>query len=178
MKGMEKRGGKIMKKVIAVLIGLGILSIANPGLAASPFHHQTALCAAVENSRPSAWVLQRLGNEFFEQENIRTVTAYPVAVRSVFTKGTDSRVFLVSRWHALDAEQSYTFSCQWIDPDGQPYSVSSASFQTPETLDSGIFFTYTAYLDVQSEMKEGQWTVNILLNGDLVEARNLVIASE
>jgi hypothetical protein len=56
--------------------------------------------------------------------------------------------------------------------------MSSASVQTPENLDPGIFFTYTAYLDLQGELKEGQWTVNLLLNGDLVEARDLMIASE
>lgn len=178
MNGQAKSVGRIIKKVIAVLVGLGILSIVTPGFTESPYRNQTVLCAAVQNSRPSAWVLQKLGNEFFEQKNIRSVTAYPVAVRSVFVKGKDNRIFLVSRWHDLDPQQSYTFSCQWIDPDGQAYSVGSASFQTPETLDSGIFFTYTAYIDVHAEMKEGQWAVQIFLNGDLVEARGVVIASE
>ena len=167
-----------MKKIIAILISLTILGVASSAFTASSYRHQTALCAAVENSRPAAWVLQRLGNDFFNQDDIRTVTTYPVAVQSVFTKGRDNRIYLVSRWHDFDPQETYTFSCEWIDPDGQSYSMSSASVKTPENLDPGIFFTYTAYLDLQGELKEGQWRVNLLLNGDLVEARDLVIASE
>ena len=167
-----------MKKIIAILVGLTILSIAASGFAASPYRHQSALCAAVEDSQPSAWVLQRLGNDFFEQHNVQTVTSYPVAVQSVFTKGKDNRIYLVSRWHDFDPQETYTFSCEWIDPDGESHSMSSASVQTPENLDPGIFFTYTAYIDLQGELKEGQWKVNLLLNGDLVEARDLTIASE
>jgi hypothetical protein len=178
MNDMEQRGGNIMKRIIAIVIGLTILSIASSGFTASPYRHESALCAAVQDNQPSAWVLQRLGNDFFEQENIRTVTSYPVAVQSVFTKGRDDRIYIVSRWHDFDPEETYTFSCEWIDPDGQSYSMSSASVQTPENFDPGIFFTYTAYLDLQGELKEGQWTVNLLLNGDLVEARDLMIASE
>lgn len=175
---MEQGGGKIMKKIIVILICLGLLSFANSGFTASTYQHQTALCTSVAKSQPSAWVLQRLGEEFFEQKNIQSVTDYPVAVRSVFTKGKDNRIFLVSRWYGFDSQEIYTFSCQWIDPDGQAHSMSSASFQTPENLDPGIFFTYTALFDIQSDLKEGQWTVNILLNGDLVDARDLIIASE
>ena len=167
-----------MKKVIAILITLGILSFATSGFSASQYRHQTALCAAVASRQPSAWVLERLGQEFFEQENVRTVNDYPVAIRSVFSKGKDSRIFVVSRWYGFDPEETYTLSCEWIDPDGQPYSTSSTSFQTPEDLDPSIFFTYTAFLDVGGDLPEGQWTVNILLNGDLVVARDLMIASE
>jgi hypothetical protein len=175
---MEERGGNPMKKIIVILIGFGLLSLTTSGLASSPYQHQTALCAAVTNSQPSAWVLQKLGQEFFEQKTVRTVTDAPVAVRSVFVKGKDNRVYLVSRWYGFDAQAQYTFSCQWVDPDGQPHSVSSASFQTPESLDPGIFFTYTAFLDVGDNLKEGQWKVMVLLNGDLVDSRNLTIASE
>ncbi len=167
-----------MKKLIAVLIGLGLLGFASPGFSTSLYDHQAALCASVTSSQPSAWVLQRLGQEFFDQESLRTATDYPVAVRSVFTKGEDSHVILVSRWQGLEAQQSYTFSCQWIDPDGQTYTMNSASFETPENLDPGIFFTYTAFMDLQKDMKEGEWTVHLLLNGNLVDAKDLTIASE
>jgi hypothetical protein len=175
---MEFGGGKIMKKFTAILIVLGLLAVAHPGFSSGSYQHQSALCASVTSSQPSARVLQRLGKEFFEQENIRTVTDCPVAIQSVFTKGKDARIFLVSRWHGLSSEETYTFSCQWIDPDGQACYVSSASLETPEDLDSGIFFTYTAYIDMQSDLKEGEWTVNLLLNGDLVDAKDLTIASE
>ena len=74
MNHMEKRGGNTMKKIIAILVGLTILSVAASGFAASSYRHQSALCAAVEDSQPSAWVLQRLGNDFFEQHNVQTVT--------------------------------------------------------------------------------------------------------
>jgi hypothetical protein len=56
--------------------------------------------------------------------------------------------------------------------------MSQASVKTPSSLDPGIFFTYTAYLDLDGRMKEGQWQVNLLLNGDLVVAQDLVIASQ
>jgi hypothetical protein len=167
-----------MKKIVVIFIGFGFLSLATPGFTASPYRHQTVLCAAVTNSQPSAWVLQKLGQEFFEQETIRTVTDAPVAVRSIFIKGKDNRVYLVSRWYGFDPRAHYTFSCRWLDPDGQPHSMSSASFQTPENLDPGIFFTYTAFIDVQNDLKEGQWTVIVLLNGDLADTRTLTIASE
>jgi len=167
-----------MKKVIAVIIALGILSLGTAGFANSSYPHQTAICASVESRQPSVWLLQRLGDDFFKQKNVRTVNDYPLAIRSVFTKGKDIRVYMVSRWHGFDPEESYTFSCEWIDPDGESYSTSAASFETPENLDAGVFFTYTAYLDVGQDMKEGEWRVNIHLNGDLVEARDLTIASE
>ena len=167
-----------MKKMIAALIGIALMAIAGPTMAVSSYQHQAALCAAVDSTRPSVWVLQSLGDEFFDQTDIRTVTDYPVAVRSVFNKQEHERIFLVSRWQGLRPSHSYTFLCQWIDPDGVAYSTSTASFQTPESLDPGIFFTYTASLDLQNEMKEGNWTVEILINGELVEARVLVIASQ
>ncbi|NIO04755.1 MAG: hypothetical protein GTN74_09115, partial [Proteobacteria bacterium] len=63
-------------------------------------------------------------------------------------------------------------------PDGESHSTTSASFETPRDLDPGIFFTYTAFLDVHKYLKEGQWTVRILLNGDLVETQDLTIGSE
>ena len=68
-----------------------------------------------------------------------------------------------------------TFNCQWIDPDGQAYTMSSASLETPDELTPGIYFTYTAYLDLVSDMKEGEWTVQVFLNGESVEIRNLTI---
>jgi hypothetical protein len=175
---MEHGGGDIMKKLAAILIGLAIGSFATPGFSASPYTHQTALCAAVENSQPSAWLLARLGSEFFEQKNVRTVTDSPVAVRSHFNRAKDNRIFLVSRWYDFNPQERYTFSCQWIDPDGLTYSETSASFETPESLDPGVFFTYTASLDIDNHVKEGQWTVVILLNGDLVDTRDLTIASQ
>ena len=167
-----------MKKVAAILISLAVLSYAVAGIASSAYQHQTALCASVSSQQPSPWVLQKLGQDFFEQEDVRTTHDYPVSVRSVFTKGEDHRIFVVSRWFGFDPERVYTFSCEWIDPDGQSYTVSSASFETPESLDPDIFFTYTAYLDVGTDLKEGHWTVNIILNGDLVEARGLTISSK
>jgi len=165
---MEHGGGDIMKKLAAILIGLAIGSFATPGFSASPYTHQTALCAAVENSQPSAWLLARLGSEFFEQKNVRTVTDSPVAVRSHFNRAKDNRIFLVSRWYDFNPQERYTFSCH----------ETSASFETPESLDPGVFFTYTASLDIDNHVKEGQWTVVILLNGDLVDTRDLTIASE
>ena len=167
-----------MKKVTAVFVTLAVLSFAIPAFSANHYQHQTALCASVSSRQPAAWVLQKLGQDFFEQEHVRTVNDYPVAIRSVFTKGEDSRVFVVSRWYGFDSEQTYIFSCEWIDPDGQFHSTSSASFQTPEDLDPSIFFTYTAFLEVGGDLKEGQWTVNILLNGNLVETKDMVIASQ
>jgi hypothetical protein len=167
-----------MKKVIAAIIALSILGLSTSALASSFYRHETALCAAVENQEPSVWVLQNLGEEFFKQQNVQTVTDYPVAIRSVFTKGQDNRVFLVSRWHGFNPDETYRFSCEWIDPDGNTFVTSSASFETPENLDPGIFFTYTAYLDVQRDLKEGQWQVNVRLNGDLVDQHDLVIASD
>jgi hypothetical protein len=167
-----------MKKTIALIIAFAILGLATAGLAAKPYRHETALCAAVESKQPSARVLQRLGDAFFEQENMRTVADFPLAVREVFTKGKDDRVYMLSRWHDFDPKKTYTFSAEWIDPDGQSYTTAFASFHTPETLDPGVFFTYTAYLDLHSEMKEGRWTVHIFLNGELMEAKNLTIGSE
>ena len=167
-----------MKKIIAILVGLTILSVAASGFAASPYRHQSALCAAVADTQPAPWVLQRLGNDFFEQHNVQTVTSYPVAVQSIFTKGKDNRIYFVSRWQDLDPKRTYTFLCEWIDPDGKAYRMSTASMKTPERLDPGVFFTYTAYLDLGREMKEGQWQVNLLLNGDLVQIKDLTIASE
>lgn len=167
-----------MKKVSAILIGLGLLISANLGLAASPYQHQTALCASVSESQPSAYVLQRLGDEFFEQKDTRALTSCPVAVRSAFTKAEDERIFMVSRWYDLAPAERYTFSCEWIDPDGQAHSTTSASFWTPEQLDPGIFFTYTAYLNVYETLKEGQWTVRVFLNGDLVNTQDLTISTE
>jgi hypothetical protein len=177
-KTMKHGGGKIMKKVTAILIGLGLLVSANLGLASSPYQYRTALCASVNQSQPSAYVLQRLGEEFFQQEDTRAVTDYPVAIRSDFTKGKDSRVYMVSRWYDLGPDERYTFSAEWIDPDGQAHSTTSASFQTPETLDPGIFFTYTAYLNVHNTLQEGQWTVRVFINGDLVKSQDLTIGSE
>ncbi len=167
-----------MKRITAVLIGLGLLAFANQGFSESPFQHQSVLCASVTHRQPSAWVLQRLGQDFFDQESTRTVSDYPVAVRSVFIKGKDSRIFLVSRWYGFAPQRTYTFSCQWIDPDGETHAMDSASFRTPETLDPGIFFTYTTFMDLQRNLKEGEWTVCLLLNGDLVEVKDLTIASE
>ena len=167
-----------MKKVIAALIALSILGFSTCALSSSFYQHETAICAAVTNTEPSAWVLQNLGEEFFKQESVQTVTDYPVAIRSVFTKGQDNRVFLVSRWHGFGPQETYSFSCEWIDPDGNTHVTSSASFETPENLDPSIFFTYTAYLDVQSDLKEGQWRVNVRLNGDLVDQQDLMIASD
>jgi hypothetical protein len=167
-----------MKALIAIVIALTILSLSTPGFATNPYRYQTALCGSVTENQPPAWVLQRLGQDFFEQKNIQTVTTYPVAVQSIFTKGRDNRIYLVSRWHDFDPKQTYTFSCEWIDPDGKAYSMSQASVKTPASLDPGIFFTYTAYLDLDGRMKEGQWQVNLLLNGDLVVAQDLVIASQ
>jgi hypothetical protein len=167
-----------MKKTIVLITAFAILGLASTGLAAKPYRHETALRAAVENKQPSAWVLQRLGGAFFEQKDIRTVTDFPLAAREVFTKGKDNRVYMLSRWHDFDPQKTYTFSAEWIDPDGQSYSTAFASFQTPETLDPTIFFTYTAYLDLHNEMQEGRWTVHIFLNGELMEVKNLVIGSE
>lgn len=167
-----------MKKVIAALITLSILGFSTLAFSNSLYRHETALCAAVTNRQPSAWVLQNLGEEFFKQEGVQTVTDYPVAIRSVFTKGQDNRVFVVSRWHGFDPQTAYRFSCEWIDPDGNTYVTSSACFETPEQLDPSIFFTYTAYLDVRSDLREGQWRVNVRLNGDLVDQQDLVIASD
>jgi len=167
-----------MKKVIAALIALSILGFSTCALSNSFYRHETALCAAVTNSQPSAWVLQNLGEEFFSQDHVQSVTDYPVAIRSIFTKGQDNRVFLVSRWHGFDPQATYRFSCEWIDPDGNTYVTSSASFETPAHLDPSIFFTYTASLDVRSDLKEGQWQVNVRLNGDLVDQQDLMIASD
>ncbi len=167
-----------MKRVSAILIVLGLVVSAHVGWAMSPYMYQTALCASVGSSRPSAAVLQRLGDEFFEQRDTRAVTDFPVAIRSAFTKGEDNRIYMVSRWYDLSPSQSYTFSCEWINPDGESHSTTSASFETPRDLDPGIFFTYTAFLDVHKYLKEGQWTVRILLNGDLVETQDLTISSE
>ena len=167
-----------MKKVSVIVIGLGLLISANLGLAASPYHHQAALCASVSESQPSAHVLQRLGDEFFEQKDTRALTSCPVAVRSAFTKAEDERIFMVSRWYDLAPAERYTFSCEWIDPAGQAHSTTSASFWTPEQLDPGIFFTYTAYLNVYETLKEGQWTVRVFLNGDLVNTQDLTISTE
>jgi len=167
-----------MKKLIAILIGLLALNISTHALATNPYSLQSALCAAVENSNPSARILSRLGNEFFEQKDTRLVTSYPVSLQSVFTKGKDNRIYFVSRWQDLDPKRTYTFLCEWIDPDGKAYRMSTASMRTPERLDPGVFFTYTAYLDLGREMKEGQWQVNLLLNGDLVQIKDLTITSK
>lgn len=167
-----------MKGIAVVLIGLATLVLSTPALATLDYQHQVALCAAVDSRQPSASVLERLGEEFFEQKDVRTVTDYPVEPRSVFTKGEDNRIFLVSWWHGLSPERSYRFSCQWIDPDGRPYNTASASLQTPENLDESVFFTYTAFLNVPMDMKEGLWTVKVFLNEELVEARELTVSSE
>jgi hypothetical protein len=177
-KTQRQGGGKIMKAVIATLVGFGLLISANVGVAASLNHHEIALSVAVASTQPSARVLERLGDEFFSQKDTRAVTDSPVAVRSAFTKGIDDRVFMVSRWYDLTPDEIYTFSCEWIDPEGESHTTSSASFVTPSELDPGIFFTYTASLDVQSSLKEGQWTVRILINGDLVDSQDLTINSE
>ena len=166
-----------MKRVAAILITIGLIAPAMPGFSADFCRHHTALCASVTRHQPDAWVLAKLGPEFFEQQNVQTLTDYPVAIRSTFTKGQDHRIFVVSRWYGFDPQRQYDFSCEWIGPDGQSYTTSSASFETPSNLDPSIFFTYTAYLDVQNELPDGRWTVNILLNGDLVDVKDLTIAS-
>ena len=175
MTGTERRGGHTMKKVITILIGFAILCIASPGFTTETYRHQAALCASVTDNPPSYRVLQQLGSEFFDQESVRTVTTQPLEVRSAFTKEDDNRVYFVSRWHDFDSNKTYTFNCQWIDPDGQAYTTSSASLETPDTLNPEVYFTYTAYLDLVSDMKEGQWTVQVFLNGESVEIRNLTI---
>jgi hypothetical protein len=167
-----------MKKIGVILISLAILSHTLPVLASSSYRHETTLCASVSSKQPSPWVLQRLGQDFFEQENVRTTHDYPVEVRSVFTKGKDARIYVVSRWFGFDPERIYTFSCEWLDPDGRSYTMSSASFETPTNLDPDIFYTYTAYLDLVMDLKEGRWTVNIVLNGDVIEARSFTIVSQ
>jgi hypothetical protein len=164
-----------MKKVITILVGLTIVCIASPAFTTETYQHQAALCASVTDNPPSNRVLQQLGIEFFEQESVRTVTTQPLEVRSAFTKEDDNRIYLVSRWHDFDSNKTYTFNCQWIDPDGQAYTTSSASLETPDELAPGIYFTYTAYLDLVGDLKEGEWTVQVFLNGEQVEARNLTI---
>jgi hypothetical protein len=166
-----------MKKFAAIVIGLGLLVASTQTFASTPYQHQTALCASIQNSQPSAWVIEQLGQKFFEQKDTQAVTDSPGSVRSVFTKGKDNRIFLVSRWYGLAAQEAYTFSCQWVDPDGNTHDTTSASFETPQNLDPSIYFTYTASLDVQGDLKEGQWTVHILINGNVVESQNLTIAS-
>lgn len=166
-----------MKRVIVVLVGLTVVGFAVPGFGSTPYRYQVALCGAVADSRPSAWVVARLGGEFFEQEDVQAVTSYGVARRSVFIKGRDQRVYLVSRWQDFDPQKTYIFSIEWIDPEGRAYRRSVASLRTPSNLDPGIFFTYTAYLDLRDGVKAGQWRVHLWLNGDLVETRDLVISS-
>ena len=166
-----------MKKFAAIVIGLGLLVASTHTFASTLYQHQTLLCASIQNSQPSAWVLQQLGQKFFEQKDTRAVTDSSGSTRSVFTKAKDNHIFLVSRWYGLAAQEAYTFSCQWVDPDGNTYDTTSASFETPQNLDPSIYFTYTASLDVQSNLKEGQWTVHILVNGNVVESQNLTIAS-
>jgi hypothetical protein len=164
-----------MKKVITIIIGLAMICTATPAFTNGIYRHQAALCASVADNPPSNWVLQQLGNEFFEQDGIRTVTTQPLVVRSVFNKGKDNRIYLVSRWYDFDPKKTYTFDCQWIDPEGEAHTMRPASLQTPDKLNPGIYFTYTTYLDLASDMKEGQWTVQVFLNGEPVEARNLTI---
>jgi hypothetical protein len=171
-------GGKIMRRLTAIIVGFGLLMSADLGLAMSPSVYQTALCASITSSRPSASVLQRLGDEFFEQGATRALTDSPLAIRSAFAKQKDNRIYMVSRWYDLGPDERYTFSCEWIDPDGAAHSTTSASFETPADLDPGIYFTYTAYLNVHKSLKEGQWTVRIFVNGDLVETQDLTLSSE
>jgi hypothetical protein len=172
---MEFNGGYIMKKVITIVIALALICVATQGFAGGTYRRQVALCASITDKHPSNWVLQQLGNSFFEQEGIRNVSTQPLVVRSVFTKGEDSRIYLVSRWYDFDPTKTYTFDCQWIDPDGKAYTMRSASLQTPDNLDPGIYFTYTTYLNMASDFEEGQWTVKLFLNGEMMETQNLTI---
>jgi hypothetical protein len=167
-----------MKRTSVVLIGFIALILSSPAFAVTPYQHETALCAALDSRHPSASVLQKLGEEFFEQQGVRSVTDFPLVARETFIKGKDDRVFILSRWYGLSAQRGYTFLCEWTDPDGKPYHTTSASFRTPENLDPSVFFTYTAYLNVQEDLKEGSWTVHLFLNGDLIETRGLTITSD
>ncbi|MBW2059711.1 MAG: hypothetical protein JRH07_15000 [Deltaproteobacteria bacterium] len=166
-----------MKGTVALLAGLAVLGVASQGLTGGSSTHQIVLCTDIENAHPPAWVLEKLGNEFFDQESIRSVTTRPQAVGSVFVKGRDKRVFLVSRWHGLEPDRSYTFSARWIDPQGEIWTAGSASFHTPGSLDPGVFFTFTAHLDMDDSLRSGRWNVEVFLNGELVERKSFVIAS-
>jgi hypothetical protein len=167
-----------MKRTSVALIGFIAIVLSSPVFAATPYQHETVLCAALDSRQPSAPVLQKLGEEFFNQEDVRSVTDFPLVARETFVKGEDDRVFILSRWYGLSAQRAYTFLCEWIDPNGEPYDTTSASFRTPESLDPSVFFTHTAYLNVREDLKEGSWTVRLFLNGDLIETRGLTITSD